>query len=636
MQESSSPDKRIEEVRENLYRREHTSKEVHRARMRMHESKLDRDWRRVQDGDRKKTSKSKKTRFWSHLFWFAAIFFVVSLGFAYYALEFQKNRISSDLIDITIESRAFVDGGEKIPVVVQVANRNTTPLTEVFLALEYPGRSTGVDEKEQQRIPIDDLSPGMQREEVFTLALFGEPGQEKDIRAILQYKIPGSSAIFLTDETFELTIRNTPIQVSIEAREDTVSGQEFTYDIEVQSQATDTVEDLVLEVEYPAGFAFVSSDPVSDGVSVWELGGVYPGETQLVSITGTYAGFPGEQKALKAYVGIASEDAPMKIATTVHSAVHTVFFREAFIQSEIAINGNEFDDIISVNSDDTLSVQVFWRNSSGQKIRNPEFRIALSGSVFDASEVTANKGFFDSVTNTITWNQSTDSGFEELESGDQGSFGFSFTTKPLVGSGSFVVNDPEVVIDLSLVGSGGDGTPYVLDDAVQKTVRINSGATLSSSTLYYSGPFEGEGAMPPTVGSPTSYTLLWSIRNSSNRLEGVQVRASLPIYVDWLDQISPGDEKVTFDPESREIVWDIENIEPRTGYGGAPREVALRVLLNPSSSQLNQSPVLTGPVVLSGTDIFTENLLRIHRKQHTTRLDQDTGRPGASGVVSGE
>lgn len=81
----------------------------------------------------------------------------------------------------------------------------------------------------------------------------------------------------------------------------------------------------------------------------------------------------------------------------------------------------------------------------------------------------------------------------------------------------------------------------MISESLTRTVKVNSSFQLSSRAVHYTGPFGNSGPMPPRVGQNTTYTILWSITNSSNDVSRAKVTAVLPLYVKWTGVSSSGD-----------------------------------------------------------------------------------------------
>src|ERR1700759_2621582 len=82
-----------------------------------------------------KTSRFKK------FFIFSILFFTLRVGYSAYIFFIGGNTVSNDNIDISILGNNFTAGGEELPLIVGITNRNSSPLDLVDLVMEYPKSS---------------------------------------------------------------------------------------------------------------------------------------------------------------------------------------------------------------------------------------------------------------------------------------------------------------------------------------------------------------------------------------------------------------------------------------------------------------------------------------------------------------
>ena len=129
--------------------------------------------------------------------------------------------------------------------------------------------------------------------------------------------------------------------------------------------------------------------------------------------------------------------------------------------------------------------------------------------------------------------------------------------------------------------------------------------------------------MPPRADTETTYTVIWSVTNSSNDVTDARVRAILPPYVSWKGAVNPGGEAVSFSNVGGEVVWDLGDVPAGVGYTQSAREVAFQVGVTPSVSQVGSSPDITGAAVFSGRDRFTETVVSRSVPEVTINLTTD-------------
>ena len=149
---------------------------------------------------------------------------------------------------------------------------------------------------------------------------------------------------------------------------------------------------------------------------------------------------------------------------------------------------------------------------------------------------------------------------------------------------------------------GGENTVFFSDS---KKIKISSNPQLFAKALYYVGPFQNTGPVPPKVDRETTYTINWTITNPLNNLSNVQVSATLPPYVKWLGVVSPDKEKVDYKADTGLVTWNVGSISAGAGSVSSAREVSFQVTLVPGVEQIETVPKLTSGISLSGKDNFT-------------------------------
>lgn len=162
-------------------------------------------------------------------------------------------------------------------------------------------------------------------------------------------------------------------------------------------------------------------------------------------------------------------------------------------------------------------------------------------------------------------------------------------------------------LDISINAAGNRvsdaGAPESLQSAVDQKIAVASDLELTAQGLYYSNPFGSTGPMPPKAGTETTYAIVFTVTNTTNKITDGSVTATLPPYVRWLGIFSPNTENVTFNQTAGTVTWDLGDIQPGAGLNGtAPRQAAIAIGFTPSSSQIGQQPSLLQNITLMGID----------------------------------
>ena len=197
--------------------------------------------------------------------------------------------------------------------------------------------------------------------------------------------------------------------------------------------------------------------------------------------------------------------------------------------------------------------------------------------------------------------------------------------------------NPSMTIEVSARGKRLDerGASERVELTIKKEIKIATVLTLSSRLSYNDGPFSSTGPIPPRVGEATTYTVTWSLSNTSNGVANTKVSAVLPSYVTWLGEISPVSEELSYKALGGELVWNAGEAEAGEGVGSPPREVSFQISILPSLSQVGTSPTLIGEAAARGTDRFTGVEVKSNARQAlSTASLSDPGTSPKSGIVT--
>jgi len=153
---------------------------------------------------------------------------------------------------------------------------------------------------------------------------------------------------------------------------------------------------------------------------------------------------------------------------------------------------------------------------------------------------------------------------------------------------------------------------------------------------YHDNPFGVSGAVPPQAGKETTYAILFTVTNTTSKIQNAKLTAMLPNYVRSLGptMYAPLSEKITFNQDDGSLTWIIGDINPGVGVNGAPpRQAAIAVGFTPSTSQIGTQPAILQNITLSGTDAATGADVSRSADNVTTNLVNDRGFSPTEAVV---
>lgn len=555
------------------------------------------------------------------------VFFVVAVLIGLFLFFAGSGGVSNDNVSVNILGNAYTPGGEALPLTVEIANSNPVDLELVDLIVQYGRNKADVSDPSDMvtnRISVGTVAAGKAVNQKVDLTLYGVEGMNKQVKFTLEYHVSGSNAVYQKEKFFAVVINTAPVTLIVTADTSTTSGQPYTFNVSVTSNVKKVIPGMILKMEYPIGFAFSNSEPAASYLSnIWNLGDLAPGETRKIKIMGMITAENGEQRSFRVYAGSASENDKNVIGVTFTSILHSVDIVKPFLAASLTINGQKGTQI-AVQSKSTINGVVTWSNNLPVRILNAKITVKLNGTLIDQSSVQSDGGFYSSVDNTITWDRNTRPQLASIDPGAEGSFGFTFSTLSLYQNGG-VVTDPQVVLDVSISGQQPqEGTNSQEVNNIEHTViKLGTDFQVNATAAYTGQPFINTGPIPPAVNQKTTYTIKWALTSSANTVSNVKVSASMPPFVHFLNNVYPANADVKIDPISGNIVWNAGSVMKGSGFTSDPKFVFFQIELNPSISQVGQTPVLINTVTATGIDSYTNTPVNSLWQAVNTQLYND-------------
>ncbi len=575
--------------------------------------------------DQNEDSMSKsKSSFVKKFFIFSFLFFSAALAFGFLMFYQGSNVISTDNVQVSISGPNAVAGGEEFPMDISITNKNNASLKSAVLIIEYPdGTKSTSDITENLQREHKDLGEVLSGATIHTIVkavFFGREGSQKDVKVTVEYGIKGSNAKFHKDLTYAVLLSSSPLVMTVESVKEVTSGQQITFKINVVSNSTNVIKNVLVRASYPFGFSFGKATPTANhSNSGWALGDLPPGGVRTITLVGNVEGQDNEERNFKFEIGTSGAKDDAVISTTFLSSLQAITISKPFLGLTLSLNGDDSKEVV-VSKNRTVRAEIAWVNNLDTSVSNAVIVAKLSG-VIDPASVSAEGGFYRSSDNTITWNKSTLQNLSLLNPGDNGKIGFTFRSQNF----GTQIRNPQMAITVDVRGdrSGDSSGSSDITSATSKVVKISSDLNLISRAVYYSGPFKNTGPIPAQANKETSYTVTWSVVNSSSGVSNAKVKAVLPTYMKWTGIISPSGESVAWNSDTHEVTWDVGDVSANTGIGSSPRQVSFQIIFLASASQVGTTPLLLGQATLTGIDNFSNITLTSQKNELTTNLISD-------------
>lgn len=549
------------------------------------------------------------------------------VGFYYY----QRNIYSKEVLKLEIlgpdEAQAF----DEVEYLVKYKNNGNTTLEEPELIFQYPENSLPANE-DSPRVTkdLEDIYPGEEKTVSFRVRLYGKENEIKKAEATLRYRPKNLKAFYESGTTFTTKIKFVPLTFEIDLPSKIESGKEIQFSLNYFSNSNWPLSNLAVKIEYPPGFEFLDSSPKALEKTEWDLSILNKTDGGRIQIKGKLDGQVKEQKIFRATLGIWQEG-------------EFILLKEAAKGAEITETAISVFQLINSVSDyvanpgDLLHYEIFFRNMGNEPYQNLFLVSRLESIALDLESIRMDFGQFNKGDNTLIWDWRDIPKLRFLDRGEEGKVEFWINLKKDWETNSFQDKNFSVKNRITLLQAN-----------EEFETKINSRLEIYQKGYFQDEIFGNSGPIPPRAGESTTYTVTWQAKNSYNDVKNVKIKATLPANVRLTGKIFPEDARLTFDSQSREIVWLLGDLQAGTGSiaGGTPPDilstpltinsapnVAFQISFTPDFSQRGQTPPLISQAKILGEDSWTGETLETTSSEINTTLPDDPSVGEAEGRI---
>jgi uncharacterized repeat protein (TIGR01451 family) len=529
------------------------------------------------------------------------IFTLLSLaaigGIVWYFFLGNSNTVTpgSNNVSIQVKGPSSIASGAEAEFRILYHNGENGDLTNLTLNLIYPNNFTFKSATPAPtaaagrtfNLPI--LKEGQDGEVIIRGKLSGSTGEDKQIQAKLHYKLSNFNSEFEVQETLHVTIQAPNLTFDISGPVDVPVGQDSTFTLNYSNVSNQDYDNVAVSLVYPGNFKFTSaSQNPSKGNNYWSIGKLPIGGTGKIDVTGSFMGQNLDQQILTGQLGLVINN---NFAPQINSTA-TFKLKSAPISVKQTLQPSEV-----VNLGSQIQVTIEFSNSGTIGLTNLIITDTINSSLVDTSKLNVSDAVITG--STITWNAATNSNLSLLTPGGKGQVQFSIPLKE-----SLTVTAKNQIITNSVSITSAEITSPI--KAADQTIKLATDFNLDVTGSYVSG------AQPMQVGKPTTYSITYTLTNSSNDLENVEVIASMPLPPSaWKNVIVPTTEssRLTFDPTAGKIRWKVGNLAAFTGKLTPAAKVTFQIVVTPSPSDQNQYMRLLSDITPVASDNFAGQTL---------------------------
>lgn len=520
----------------------------------------------------------------------------------------NKNSYSKEVLKLEIVAPVNVNVGEEIEYLVKIKNNGEVRLEEPRLIFEFPPNSFPSDNDFLLRRTIDEshigssLYPGEEKIFKFKARLFGHEGETKEAKANMSYRPKNLRAKYVSKTTFASVLNFVPLTFEFDIPSFIETGTSFKFSLNYFSSIDFPISDARIKIKYPNNFAFETSNPKEISSGEWVIPVMNKGEGGRVVVYGKLNGEMNQEKIFQAEFGmwIGGDYVILK------KTLKKIIIAEPSIYIDQTINGSK-DYIVSAG--DILHYNIIFRNIGDQPFQNLFLVVNLKGDILDFSTIKSEQGEYGPGDNSIIWDSRKVSFLKFLDVGEEGEVDFWIHVKK---DFSPKIKNPSIESEIK-IGQA----------KKQFITKAKSGAELNQMAFYNDEIFQSRGPVPLQPGQSSYLTVVWKLSNYNNPLKDVKVRALLSQDAKPTGQVNP--QKLTFDPLTKELMWEIGDLAPGAGKE-EPLQIAFQINVVPSINQSGQFMVLIDQVRITALDEWTGKELIIPFSSLTTEIFGEQGR----------
>jgi len=524
------------------------------------------------------------------------------LGFYYY----QKNIYSKEVLKLEILGPEETQAFEEIEYLVKYKNNGNITLEELEIIFQFPENSLPSDGETLTVVKdLEDIYPGEEKTISFKVRLVGKENETSKSEATLRYRPKNLKAFYESKTTFTTKIKSTPLTFEFDIPSKAESGREIQFSLNYFSNADWPLSNLRVKIEYPSGFEFIASQPQALEKTEWDLPILNKAEGGRIEIRGKLTGEIKEQKIFRATLGIWQDGEFILLKETVRGV--------EILKSSLSIfqQVNGFSQYIA-SPGDFLHYEIFFRNIGEGPFQDLFLVVTLEGRAFDYETIKTEFGQFNKGDNSIVWDWRQVPKLRFLGQGDEGKVEFWINLKKDWEQSS--IQDKNFTLKNKIILS------QVKEEFETK---INSRLEISQKGFFQDEIFGNSGPLPPKVGESTTYTVIWQAKNYYNDVKNVKIKATLSSGVKLTGRISPENSRLTFDSQSKEIIWELGDLQAGTGNITPAPNVAFQISFTPDFSQRGLIPLLVSQAKIIGEDYWTGGNLEVTSPAIDTALPDD-------------
>ncbi len=643
--------------------------------------KNDTNWKGNLVDSRNKRQKLNRNKILVVLFLFLSVVLALAC-FTYFKGQWS---FDNEKVKIEIEAPSEVLSGEEITFVMKYENNTNVklknPRISFFTPKEFVFISSDKETKKEEAMltwNLDSLSAGESGKVRLFGKIIGKKETEYEFNSKISYIPDNFNYEFQSSDSkskARLKITAIPFEMSIECPKFVINKNEAECVITYKNTSSQGFGYAEIEAIIPKGFEYVSSDPEADESGTahslsWNIENLRPNTSGELIMKGNIIGDRDEEIEIE--VILSASEGDKNVIEYLNNKTAIRIQDTPVILSQTT---NESEEYFAYKGEE-LEYKIKFKNNGDMEIRGLVINSRIEGCVdFDSIDVA--NGSYDG--EKITWSAFNIPKLAVFDVGEEEEVSFKVKVKDFIdiknqNDKNFIVRNTVSIKEFDFDAES---------EKIGKTITSNTAVVKLDASLFIrakgyfndDGRIKNSGVIPPEVDKETKYTIHWNLSNLFNDVENVRIVSVMPEKVKWAGSYIRSDgkvfsgnenngtyipekeneeelendeddndfqeeekeiieeEKFYYNPETREIVWEMPGLSANTGIISPAKEVVFQVSITPEEEDIGKTMEIMSEVKATSQDEFTRNTIETFDSALTTELPDDYSIGVEEGIV---
>ena len=605
------------------------------------------------------------------------------LAMAYFAYFKGQWSFDDKKVKIKIEVPSEVSSGEEITFVIKYKNDTNVELKNVEISFfDFPKEFTfissgkepkGGDDNSVIVWNLNNLPAGESGKIRLYGRIIGKKGAEYEFNSKISYIPDNFNSEFQSSDSeskARLKITSIPFEISVKCPKFVINKNKAKCVITYKNTSKQSFY-TEIKAKFPKGFKYISSDPEADESGTehslsWNIDNLGPNTSGELTMEGNVTGNKNEEIGIEVVLSASEKDKNVIPYLNNKTAIR---IQGAPIILNQTINGMEE---YFAHKGEELEYKIKFKNNSDMEIKGLVINSKLEGCV-DFDSINVANGSYDG--EKITWSAFNIPKLAVFGIGEEEEVSFKVNVKDFVdiknqNDKNFTVKNTVSIKEFDFDAES---------EKIGKTIASNTAVVKLNSSLFMrakgyfndDGRIKNSGVIPPEVDKETKYTIHWNLSNLFNDVKNVRIVSIMPEKVKWAGSYIRSDGKVFsgnenngifipeqenengeetkdndnsqeeeikeerfyYNPETREIVWEIPELSANTGIILPTKEVVFQVSVVPKEEDIGKTIEIMSEVKATSQDEFTGNTIETYDSALTTKLPDDYSIGTEEGIV---